>query len=263
MEKGDSICSFIGPGSTPALKDLPMKRLSLDLLQRAIDYFFPALCIVCDKPRPKTDQWICVACAEALRENHERRNPCPHCAMNRILGPCRCGHGPKFPFASINAVFDYDDTVGALLHHAKYRGKKSLAFDLGGRMANLLPPALFDGLDALVPLPLHPSRLRQRGYNQALCLARGIAAVHDLPILEKSLQRIRKTPPQINLDKKRRLKNMAHAFAMVKSWADAIRGKRLLLIDDVVTTGASTTAAAHTLLDAGAASVSVLSLARD
>lgn len=243
-----------------------MRRIPRELLTRVIDYLFPPLCIVCDAPRPASDKWLCTACAERLRRNYERRDPCPSCAMNRRLGGlCLCAEARPLPFEAIRSVFDYDETVSALLHHIKYRGKKSLAFDLARAAAEsgMVPPACFDGVDALLPMPLHPARHRQRGFNQARYIALGFASASGLPVIDKGLRRTRKTPSQTRLNKRQRRRNMAGAFGVPEAETAAIFGKRLVLVDDVVTTAATTAAAAQALLDAGAASVRVLSLARD
>lgn len=119
-------------------------------------------------------------------------------------------------------------------------------------------PATPAALNCVVPVPLHPARLRQRGYNQALELARPLARTLGLPLRHQLLRRIRKTPPQTTLTRRARLRGIRGAFA-----ADSdVSGLSILLVDDVITTGATVAEAGRTLLRAGAASVAVLAVAR-
>lgn len=233
-------------------------------VRRLIDYFFPALCIVCDRPRIQREPWLCDACAGSLRENISRRNPCPKCAMDRRLGPCACTQGWAQPFQGMHAICNFDPVMQALLHQVKYRSKKQLAIDLGVRLGAYLPPRFFDGIDAIVPVPLHPGRLKKRGYNQSLLFARGIAAVSEgLPLYHDVLLRVKNTPSQTALDRQQRKRNLDAAFRAAAGASVVLKDKRLLLVDDVVTTGATTGAAAGALLDAGCRSVRVLAIARD
>jgi len=118
-----------------------------------------------------------------------------------------------------------------------------------------IPPA-----DLVVPVPLHPSRLREREFNQALLLAARIARSLDLPLSFEHLLRVRATRPQTELDRTERARNVRHAFA-VKHQA-GLEGRRVLLVDDVLTTGATANECARALRLAGVETVSVLTLAR-
>jgi ComF family protein len=234
------------------------------LSRRCVDYLFPPLCIICDEPRVPHDRWLCENCKKILRENHERRRPCPRCGMNRSLGHCACVHGWKHPFESVYSILDFDSMVKEVMHQVKYRGKRRFAVYIGSLLAELVPQEVFSGTDALIAVPLHPKRLRGRGYNQSLLLARGLGRDRSgQTVLEGVLLRVRDTSSQTKLDRGERTHNMKRAFAVAFGRAEEISGKRLLLIDDIVTTGATTAAAAHALLDAGCASVRVLSMARD
>ena len=240
-----------------------MKRASFDFLQRTIDYLFPALCIICDNPRPRGEKWLCRTCETALIENHRNRDPCPRCAANHAFGPCECTDGFEFSFDRVYSFFDYDALVRSVIHYVKYHGKKRLAFDLAVRFTRLATPEFFNGIDGVVAVPLHPSRRRKRGYNQADYLARGVAEAKALPLLDNVINRIRKTATQTSLNRRARRRNMVGAFAVPTGSSARIRGATLLLIDDVMTTGSTTGAAAKALLNAGAVSVRVLTFARD
>jgi len=180
--------------------------------------------------------------------------------MNRRLGHCACTHEWKHPFESVYSILDFDDTVQAIMHQVKYRGKRRFAFYIGALLAGCVPEQIFGEVDALIPVPLHPGRQRKRGYNQSLLLASGLGRG---PLLEGVLLRVKNTESQTRFDRTQRTKNMRGAFAVAPEQAGKINGKRLLLVDDIVTTGATTAAAAKALLDAGCASVRVLSIARD
>jgi ComF family protein len=234
-----------------------------DLSRRIPDYLFPALCIACDRPRRRGEKWLCADCESALQRNHEQRDPCPRCAFNRKLGRCECSGGFGYRFDRIFSLFDYDALVKSLLHQVKYRGKKHLAFDYTVRFAKLIPAEVLADIDVLVALPLHPSRQEKRGYNQSHWIAAGIAYCYpQLPVLDGVIRRIRKTKSQATLDRRHRRTNMDGAFAAGPS-AKNLSGRRVLLVDDVVTTAATTGAAAEALLSAGCERVRVFSLARD
>jgi ComF family protein len=241
-----------------------LKKFLKILSGRTADYFFPPLCLLCDSPRSENEPWLCETCINELRENHFRRDACPVCAMNRTRGDCACAKGWDQPFESIHALLDYDSTVQACMHQIKYNGKKRFARHLGRILAEFLPDDFFTGIDGFVPVPLHASRHRKRGYNQSSLLARGIVENHPgLPLLERPLVRTRKTATQTALDRDARRHNMKGAFGVLPNHHTSIAGKRLMLLDDVVTTGATTAAAVKTLLDAGCVAVKVLAIARD
>ncbi|MBI3754617.1 MAG: ComF family protein [Deltaproteobacteria bacterium] len=143
------------------------------------------------------------------------------------------------------------------IHRFKYNGKTSLAKPLGRIMTDEF---LANNYDLIVPVPLHKTRLTERGFNQSLFLAREIAAIYNLPIDYLNLKRIRPTDPQINLRGADRIANVRGAFAVEK--AAVFKDKKILLIDDVYTTGATVTECSNILKKAGAKAVSILTLAR-
>jgi len=157
----------------------------------------------------------------------------------------------------IRAVSRYEGAVREAIHHLKYNGQRALAEPLAEllqRPAAGVPPA-----DAIVPLPLHPSRERARGYNQSALLARELGRRLDVPVLAAA-RRIRETRDQIGLNRRERQANVRGAFACSKP--EAVAGKHLLLVDDVCTTGSTLLACAEPLLKAKAASVWGLVVAR-
>jgi ComF family protein len=150
------------------------------------------------------------------------------------------------------------------MHNIKYFDKKRLAFDLGAMFSSLIPDSVFNGIDGITAVPLHWYRKQKRGYNQAEWLARGfLSSRKEVKYFDGILLRKHHTKTQTKLAKEQRKKNISKAFVVPKNRGDLIKGKSLILVDDVITTGSTTAACAEVLLKAGAQSVRVLSLARD
>lgn len=216
---------------------------------------------------------ICPACAE----HTENRGFCRKChdGIRFIASPlCACcgvpfvsqqssGHfcarciKEKMPFLKARSIGAYEGVLLEAIHMFKYSGKTSLAKPLGKLMADGFSNK---GCDLVVPVPLHKTRLKERGFNQSLFLARELAAIHNLPVDYIHLKRIRATDPQINLKEKERVKNVRGAFAAANG--KVFIDKHILLIDDVYTTGATIRECGRILKRAGAKGIDVLTLAR-
>ncbi len=165
------------------------------------------------------------------------------------------------PFEKARAVWEYTDQTRPLVTRFKYSDQihRLPAY------ANLLRQSgaeLLARADAIVPVPLHKSRLRQRKYNQSSLLAHAIAKPYNLPVWDGALLRTRNTPPQAGLDRDARQSNVKGAFGVNHAFADRLRGAHILLIDDVVTTGATVAVCAHALRQAKVKATDVLSLAK-
>jgi ComF family protein len=182
-------------------------------------------------------------------------------------GDHRCGrclqHPPHYRRARACAVYETNaSTTGplpALIQRYKYNREVSLAAALGRLLWEQTPLPLQD-YDLIVPVPLHTQRLRWRGFNQALLLARRLAGSADVAVEPFALRRTRPTRPQVELDESERKHNVRHAFGVTQP--ARLRRRRILLIDDVMTTGATVDECARELLDAGVHAVDVLVLAR-
>jgi ComF family protein len=164
-------------------------------------------------------------------------------------------------FGRARAVCRYDDVARELVHKFKYGDRMELGVALG-RMMGLAGAHLLDEADVLVPIPLHRVRIWTRRFNQAAVLARIIGQPRKLPVASRTLVRVKHTRPQVGLSRPQRADNLQGAFRVADGGRAAIEGRRVLLIDDVLTTGATANAASRVLLRAGAAKVDVLTFAR-
>lgn len=199
---------------------------------------------------------LCPACRASLPWHHAPH--CPRCALPTLDG-VTCGHCLQAPpaFDHTIAALRYEFPLDALIQELKYRHQLALAPMLGGALADLarLSPSR---PDVLIPMPLHPSRLRERGFNQAQELAKIVAKRLDLPILVHGAERIRATPPQVGLPLKERAKSVRGAF----SCSTDLSGKHVAILDDVMTTGTSLHELALTLRQQGAVEISAWVVAR-
>jgi ComF family protein len=227
-------------------------RLGRHAWDNAVGVVFPPLCLLCGAVRPDFSRWLCQACHDQLAANAATRTRCPRCSVNTALRTCTCDLVWDHPFERIVSLFDYGETLRTLMQHIKYRGMSRLAFDLGRAFAQYLPADLWDGIDCMAPVPLHLLRRLRRGYNQA-----------DHVYLGRAVERRRHTRTQTKLDRDQRHANLRDAFAVRPGSERELAGRGVVLVDDVVTTGATTGVCAQVILDAGARCVRVVSLARD
>jgi ComF family protein len=191
---------------------------------------------------------------------------CPGCArlFPGLPAGARCEECRRAPppFEWLHAAGAYRDGLRAAIHALKFRGRVAVAAPLAALLAERGAALVGTAgpIDAVVPVPLHPARLAERGFNQAELLAAPCARAWERPLVTGALVRTRPTRPQTELDAAERSANVAGAFAVRRP--AALAGRRVLLIDDVLTTGATARAAARALREAGAAAVDVLVLAR-
>ncbi len=221
---------------------------------RLLDQLFPPTCLLCGAPGAGGLD-LCTGCRRDLPALGPH---CPRCGIP--LGTAalcaRCRAQPP-PYDQCHAAFPYRTPISTLIGDLKFRAKLNRARLLGSCLAESLSSAGVRRPDALVPIPLHPKRLRQRGYNQTLEIARILSAAFQLPLDIRSCQRIRNTRPQVGLDEEARRRNVRGAFA--------VRGRpqrHLALLDDVVTTGSTAAELAQALLQAGAERVDLWAVAR-
>lgn len=227
--------------------------------------FHPPHCDGCDTPVER-HVWLCAACrqqAEGFRIVAPRCEICSEPFAGEISGKFQCPNcsDRRFRFSCCVSVLRSREVVREMLHHFKYEGRFHLRHPLAGWLAQAFDdPRLAAGpVDALVPVPLHPRRRRERGFNQAAELAQLVGAQRGLPV-EELLQRTRYTSSQTRHARRERIENLRGAFALARR--AEVRGRHLVLIDDVFTTGATVDECALVLHKAGAASVRVATVAR-
>jgi ComF family protein len=227
-----------------------------------LDFVFPPRCPACAQHAARVA--LCAACAAAIVP---ARSPlCPICGESFAgSGPdhlcSRClARPPHFARARACALYSSERPTPLIdaLHRFKYGRDVTLAAPLGAFLADHCPLPVDH--DLLVPVPLDLERLRWRGFNQSLALARVLAAHCRRPVHALALRRCRATPPQVGLGEAERRRNVVGAFAVRD--AAAIRGRNILVVDDVMTTGATVDECAKTLRRGGAQRVDVVVLAR-
>lgn len=235
------------------------------LLRTLLDIVFPPLCHHCRAFIPDAGPvHLCPACLAA--STWLAAPLCTVCGVPFLTAggadhPCgSCTLTPP-PFAAARAAMLFDGPIRELIHRFKYDKRVHLARPLGLLAAGqLVPFARLTATDLIIPVPLHIKRLRQRGFNQAVLLGNVLAREWRIPLCRRNLRRIRWTEPQIGLSATERVSNVRGAFA-VRDPA-LVRGKRVLLIDDVYTTGSTVAECARVLKQAGAQAVSVATVAR-
>ena len=230
----------------------------------ALDLLLPPLCLKCRAPVGEP-QSVCAACWNDLRFL-----TAPQCAQCGLPFPHDLGAGVKCaaciaqppPFKILRAAVAYDDASRDLILGFKHADKLETV-PLFARWMRLAGHDALAEADLLLPVPLHWMRLAQRRYNQAAELANALGALSRIPVDTASLIRTKPTRSQGEMTSARaRAKNVVRAFAIAGAGKARIVGKRLVLVDDVLTTGATVNACTKVLAKAGAASVSVVTLAR-
>jgi len=232
------------------------------LLGHAVDLALPPLCPACREP--VVGQALCAGCWAKL----DFIAP-PYCA--RLGIPFAYDPGPGAlsmqaiadppAYGRARAAVRFDDVARTLVHALKYGDRLDLAPTLGLWMARAGRDLLAEA-DAVVPVPLHWRRLWARRFNQSALLADAVARDSRRPVLHDALRRVKATPQQVGLTRAQRAENVQGAFRMSATGRAAVAGRRLVLVDDVLTTGATAEGCARTLLRAGAANVDVLTFAR-
>lgn len=236
---------------------------NLDPLRALASLFYPPLCAVCSEPI-ESERYLCGAC----QTKAPRINPpfCTKCSepfpgsITEVFACANCAHRTLHFDAAVSA-FRSRGVVRKILHEFKYNRQEHLKHPIADWLAETLADPRLQGrrFDVIVPVPLHPARKRERGFNQAelaaeLLSVRGGVPMHDV------LQRIRYTTTQTAFDRAERMENLHNAFRLRRN-AD-VRGSRVLLIDDILTTGSTLSECARVLKASGALSVHAATAAR-
>jgi ComF family protein len=237
--------------------------IARDMLGHALDFALPPLCPACRAVLSEPGG-VCPACWSKLSfiapPYCERLGiPFVYDPGNGVLSMEAIANPPTYGRA--RAAVRFDDVARALIHAFKYSDRLDLAPMIGGWMAQAGRPLLTDA-DAIVPVPLHWRRLWARRFNQAAALAQVVSETGGIPVLHNAMERSRATPQQVGLSKAERATNVQGAFGVSPEGKSQILHKRLILVDDVLTSGATVDHCARVLLRAGAANVDVLVFAR-
>lgn len=210
----------------------------------------------------------CAGCGSDVISN--RQVLCMHCINNLPLTQFHL-HAPnpvekifwgRLPVsgAASYLYFSKDSLLQRIVHHIKYKGNKALALFMGRKMGEaLLQTNRFCDVDVIVPLPLYPARERKRGYNQAFVLCQGISELLHLPVCNNIIRRRHFSETQTHKNRIERWQNMQGKFQLQQP--AAIAGKHILLVDDVITTGATLEACGHELLTAPNTRLSIMTMA--
>lgn len=214
---------------------------------------YPELCLACHQALAPADSVLCLRCQYYIApSNYHLQTPNP--VLDRFWGRVELEH------ACTGFIFNKGSALQRLVHELKYNNQQQVGIELGQQCGELLqdtPP--YTSIDCIIPVPLHPKKLRQRGYNQATLFAQGIAEVLQKPCLEQHLIRSKYTTTQTKKSRLERLANVEDAFTVEQQ--EALQHQHILLVDDVITTGATLEACAHKLLAIKGVRVSITAIA--
>lgn len=219
------------------------------------EFMYPPLCASCEARLADDDRFVCERCRATLRP----------------LAPADAVYRQKVEMLSVDGLvsgvvsafhFEKDGTLQHLVHQLKYEEMTKIGVELGSIVGQLVRPALGDiAIDFIVPVPLHPVKERERGYNQSVFIAEGISVAIGRPVHARLLKRVRHTRTQTALNTAERKENVAGAFALNARHASAVREATVLLVDDIITTGATIIECARALKHHGALHVYAASIA--
>jgi ComF family protein len=231
-----------------------MKDITGKTLEALMHLFFANLCAGCDQPLSRGEKMVCLRCLFELPETGFHlleANPVEQLFTGRI------------PVSAATACYFFHKNVSLqhIIHQFKYHNRKEAAVFMGALMGNMLKQSVqYAYIDGIIPVPLHSKKQMLRGYNQSELLSEGIAGVLQAPVIKNGLVRMTATESQTKKSRLDRWQNVKDAFQIVKP--AALKGKHLLLVDDVITTGATIEACAEALLHIPGVKVSIAALAK-
>ena len=224
-----------------------------DITDDFLSLFFPRQCLACGALMVRGEEVICTGCLlEIARTNFHRQRG--NMLEQAFWGRCMVEKAAAY------SVYNRGSRIRKLIHQLKYGGREEVGRALGRLYGSHLAESGFiDGMDMIIPVPLDPARERRRGYNQSRCIADGLAFSCRLPVRDKLLLRAGRSGSQTRRGRYERWENVEGLFTVKKP--DTIRGRHLLLVDDVITTGSTVEACVNALQSAGDVKVSVVALA--
>lgn len=223
------------------------------MLTALLDFISPRACRICGKRLSTAEEEICTVCNRHLPRTGYAAMPYDNNMAKRFWG--------RFNIERAAALFFYEshNSPSRLIHDIKYHGKEELGVWLGRITAEeFASDGFFDGIDMIVPVPITWRRRWKRGYNQSHAIARGVSEVTGIPVNAKALRRTRFSGSQTLLSASERMGNVADSFCLRQ--VKGIGGKHILLVDDIVTTGATASECGKLLETSGAEKVSVMSI---
>jgi ComF family protein len=224
-----------------------------DLFDDLLSLLFPRLCYGCGNHLLRNEKLLCTECYVLIPRTTyhlEKGNP----VEQLFWGRCQIDRAAAFSF------YNRDSRIRKLIHNLKYRGIQEIGIELGRIYGRILSGSEFlDGIEVIIPVPLHISKKRTRGFNQSELISKGLSEVTGLPVDYSSLQRVTKTATQTRRSRYERWVNVEGIFTVIEP--DEIRGKHILLVDDVITTGSTIESCANELLKYEDVRLSVIALA--
>jgi ComF family protein len=223
-----------------------------DLWDDFISLLFPRLCYACGSHLLRNENLICTGCYVSIpRTNYHLQDENPVAQL--FWGRCPVVKAAAFSYYSRGS------RIRNLIHKLKYKGIKEIGYELGRIYALSLKSSGFTaGVEMIIPVPLHPSKRRSRGFNQSECISSGISEVTDLPVDTLSLVRTAFSDTQTRKSRYERWTNVESIFQVTDP--DAIKGKHILLVDDVITTGSTIESCVNELLKTEGVRVSVVAI---
>ncbi len=226
----------------------------LSFLNPLYRFVFPPVCFVCDAPLLEGERRVCQSCWSSIKTVSD--DDSLYQEMNARLtssGAIAC---------LVSAYhFEKDGVIQSLIHQLKYEGMTTLGVELGKRLGERIVQSLHMSMDAVLPVPLHSLKVRERGYNQSEYVCKGIQMVTGLQVIPSVLKRRKYTQSQTQLNSEERKLNVGDAFEVDPSYKEFVARRSFLIVDDVITTGATIEACAHVLMSNDASRVVACSVA--
>ena len=232
-----------------------LKKVSIKYyLDALLQLFFPSICYACNDHQIDHEEMLCLRCLQQLPYTSFESildNPTEKLFWGRI----------QIMFACSIFYFEKENIIQQFIHQIKYKNEKQLGIFMGRLMGmKLISIPELQQIDYMIPMPLHPKKEKKRGYNQATLLCKGIKETCELDYDEKLITRIKQTQTQTKKSRIERWQNVEEVFCVPSP--EKIINKNILLIDDVITTGASAESCGRILLEYGARSISICGLAQ-
>ena len=230
----------------------------MNILQTFVGLFFPKICLSCDERLLDSEQYLCLNCSNSLKFLEDF---CPICGAPKADCECKVCQTNKFLFDKAHSVFMFNKVVQNMIHEFKYNEITRIAKFFGKLSQEYIEKfEPFDHIDYIVPVPLHKVKKRSRGFNQAEYITREISKNMNWKHLPNLIKRKRFTETQTKLNKEQRRENVSLAFKINPKYN--IRGKNILLVDDVFTTGSTVNSITAALKEKQVNKVYVFTIAR-